>query len=461
MSVVGHQTERKEKMTESPQTVWTRCMEFFRNNLKNEQAYKTWFVPIRFKSFDAQNGIVVLYIPTEFFYEYLEANYRKLLFAALYRFFGQGIQLKYEIGVIENQVVERIAEARPSTSIVQAIDSQLNNLQTFDNFIEGNCNKLPRSVGKAISEHPEQKAFNPLFIYGPSGVGKTHLANAIGVLTKQLHPRMRVLYLSAHLFQVQYTDSIRKNTFNDFMHFYQNIDLLIMDDIQELMGSTKTQYAFFHIFNHLRQIGKQIVLTSDRPPVALAGMSDRLITRFQCGLLAELEKPDEELRHKILESKIKHDGLSIPQDVIDYISANANDNIRELEGIVNSLLAKSVVFGKEIDLELAKKILKKNTYTEKKEPTIEEILGKASQICHVSLDEIVGKSRKAEIVECRQLSIFIAQKHTQLTHSKIGLLIGNRNHATVIHSIKNIEKRLKEDKELQEKLKEIEQNLNC
>lgn len=445
-------------MADSPQILWTRCMEFFRNNL-DERRYKTWFEPLRFKSFDAENGIVVIYIPTEFFYEYLEEHYRRLLFSALFRFFGQGTNLKYEVGVIEEQSVEHVVDIPTTKDIVQDLDSQLNNLQTFDNFIEGDSNKLPRSVGKAIAEHPEQKAFNPLFIYGPSGVGKTHLANAIGVLTKQLHPRMRVLYISAHYFQIQYTDSVRNNTTNDFMHFYQTIDMLIVDDIQELMGSSRTQYQFFHIFNHLRQIGKQIILTSDRPPMALAGMMDRLITRFQSGLLAELEKPEEKLRRQILESKIKHDGLCIPQDVVDYISANVNDSIRELEGFVNGLLAKSVVFGQEIDLDLVKKTLEKNNYTEKKEPTIDEILENTSKCCHVSLEEIVGKSRKANIVECRQLSIYVAQKHTKLTHSKIGLLIGDRDHATVIHSIKTIERRLTEDKELQEKLKEIEHDL--
>ena len=225
----------------------------------------------------------------------------------------------------------------------QDLDPQLNRNYSFENFIEGVSNKLPRSVGQAIAEHPKQSTFNPLFIYGASGVGKTHLVNAIGAKIKELHPTKRVLYVSAHLFQVQYTDSVRKNTVNDFINFYQTIDVLIIDDVQEFASLTKTQNTFFHIFNHLHQNGRQLILTSDRPPTALQGMEERLLTRFKWGLLAELEKPNQQLRHDILENKIRQDGLKIPEEVIDFVSENVNDSVRELEGIVNSLMAYSVV----------------------------------------------------------------------------------------------------------------------
>ena len=316
-------------------------------------------------------------------------------------------------------------------------------------------------MGQAIAENPNQQAFNPLFIFGPSGVGKTHLVNAIGTRVKELHPQKRVLYLSANLFQVQYTDSVRRNTFNDFMHFYQSIDVLIMDDIQELMGETKakTQYAFFHIFNHLRQNGKQIILTSDRPPVSLQGMEDRLITRFKCGLLAELERPEEQLRRDILVSMIRHDGLNIPQDVIDYISINVSDSVRELEGVIHSLLAYSVVYNRDVDMELAQRVMCHSIHVEKKPLTMEQIIECTCEFCHVKQEDVYGKSRKANIVQARQLSMYFAQQFTKLTTSKIGTLVGNRNHATVIHSVKTIENRLNVDKEFRKSVEELEHKL--
>lgn len=461
-------------MAETAKILWERCMEFFRNNM-NEQQYQTWFVPIRFKSYNEKDSKVVISIPSQFFYEFLEEHYRPILHKALYRYYGTGTKLMYEVEVVKQG---RVRQASSDTPLIeqdkkrkevaapikgpglQELDSQLNPNQNFDNFIEGNSNKLPRSIGKTIAEHPDQKTFNPLFIFGPSGVGKTHLVNAIGTRMKELYPQKRVLYLSAHLFQVQYTDSIRRNTFNDFMYFYQSIDVLIMDDIQEIAGKAQTQLAFFHIFNHLHQNGKQIILTSDRPPVSLLGMEDRLLTRFKWGLMAELEKPEVDLRRHILKHKIQQEGLKIPNEVIDYISENINGSARELEGVINSLLAYSIVFNKDVDLDFAKKIIKNNTRIEKKDITIDQIVDDTCDCCNVKQEDIFGKSRKANIVEARQLSIYLAQKHIKMTHSKIGALIGNRDHATVIHSIKTIENRLQHDKELQTTLKRIEDKLN-
>ena len=457
-------------MTVSSDALWKRCMEFFRQNV-GERMYQTWFVPTQFKSFDKEKGELTILTPSTFFYEYLDEHYRKILHVAIYRFYGQGTILKYEVPVTREEHIqlkgnpeilpERCMNGLADEKIlpVRELDSQLNVQLNFDNFIEGVSNKLPRSVGKAIAEHPDQQTFNPLFIYGHSGVGKTHLVNAIGIRFKQLYPHKRVLYLSAHLFQVQYTDSIRQNTFNDFMHFYQSIDMLIIDDIQELSGKA-TQYAFFHIFNHLHQNGRQIILTSDRPPVDLKGLEERMLTRFKWGLLAELEQPEESLRREILRSKVSNDGLKIPEDVISYISEHICDNVRELEGIVHSLLAYSIVYNKDVDLDFAKQILHRNTRKEKKNVTIAEIMESTCACCHVKREELIGKCRKATLVESRQLVIYLAQKHTGLTHSKIGAIVGNRNHATVIHSIKTISKRLETDKDLQEKLRMIEDNLN-
>ena len=461
-------------MTNSPRILWAQCLEIIRNNV-NEQQYQTWFTPIKFKSYDVEAKELTISTPSQFFYEYLEDHYRRIIHYTIYRVFGEDVRLVYEAEVakkgsvkIESDKVPSVAKTEPSKrqanqspTLTQAVgpaqdlDSQLNPNQTFSNFIEGISNKLPRSIGQAIAEKPNQQTFNPLFIYGPSGVGKTHLVNAIGTRLKELHPEKRVLYLSAHLFQVQFTDSIRHNTFNDFMHFYQSIDVLIIDDIQEMMGLERTQYAFFHIFNHLRQNGRQIILTSDRPPVSLQGMEDRLITRFKSGLLAELEKPEMQLRKDILRSKIKHDGLQIPENVIDYISQNVSNSVRELEGVIHSLLAYSVVYNKDVDLDFAQSIIQHAPKTVEKEVSLDKIVEEVSLKYNVKQEDIYGKSRKAEIVLARQLSIYLAQMYTQLSTSKIGLLIGNKNHATVLHSIKTIKNRLKADQALKKQIDEL------
>ena len=452
-------------------------MEMFHSNVSDQQ-FQTWFSPMRLKSYEAAEKKLEVYIPSQFFYEYLEEHFRRLIHITIRRFFGDDVKLIYQVEVADDVTVgqesdndvapvatQSIFPANQSPTLAQAVglpedlDSQLNVHQTFSNFIEGSSNKLPRSVGQAIAEHPEQQTFNPLFIYGPSGVGKTHLVNAIGLRTKDLHPEKRVLYLSAHLFMVQFTDARKRNVFNDFIHFYQSIDMLIVDDMQELAGMTATQNAFFHIFDHLRRNGKQIIMTCDRPPVSLQGMEERLITRFKSGLMAEMEKPEENLRRNILHSIVKHDGLSIPDEVINYISRNVNNSVRELEGIIHSLLAYSVVYNREVDLDFAKRILAGRIKFEKKAITIEQIITCACEHFNVKVEEVFGKSRRAIIVTTRQMSMYLAHKHTKLTASKIGIYVGNRDHATVLHGIKTINTRLKADKELQRHLEDMEVKL--
>lgn len=452
-------------------------MEMFRSNV-SEQQFQTWFSPMRFKSYDAAQKELAVFIPSQFFFEYLEEHFRRLIHVTINRFFGEDVTLSYEVEVAGEVTVSQESDkdmapqtapsslaANVSPTLAQAVglpedlDSQLNPHQTFANFIEGSSNKLPRSVGQAIAEHPEQMTFNPLFIYGPSGVGKTHLVNAIGLRTKELHPDKRVLYLSAHLFMVQFTDARKRNIFNDFMHFYQSIDMLIMDDMQELVGMPGTQNAFFHVFNHLRQNGKQIIMTCDRPPVSLQGMEERLITRFNSGLMAVMEKPEESLRRNILHSIVKHDGLKIPDDVLDYISQNVDNSVRELEGIIHSLLAYSVVYGKDVDVEFTQRILAGRVKLEKKTITINDIITTTCEYFNVKEEDVFGKSRKAEIVMARQISMFLAHKHTKLTTSKIGAFVGNRDHATVLHGIKTIDGRLKVEKELRRHLEELEKKL--
>ena len=343
---------------------------------------------------------------------------------------------------------------------VPDLDPHLNPEYNFDTFIEGYSNKLSRSVAEAVALNPAKTIFNPLFLYGASGVGKTHLANAIGTKIKELYPEKRVLYVSAHLFQVQYTDSVRNNTTNDFINFYQTIDILIIDDIQEFAGVTKTQNTFFHIFNHLHQNGKQLILTSDRAPVMLQGMEDRLLTRFKWGLVAELEKPDIELRKNILRNKIRRDGLTIPESVICYIAENVNESVRELEGIVNSLLAQSILLKREINLDLAQRIVRKAVRcAEVKAVTINDIIEKVCAHYKIDTSAIHTKTRKREVVQVRQVAMYLAKKHTETSSSKIGQLIGNKDHATVLHACKTVKDQLEVDKEFKAEIEEIEVGL--
>ena len=332
--------------------------------------------------------------------------------------------------------------------------------RNFENFIKGTSNEFSLTVAETVAQNPA-RTFNPLFLYGPSGVGKTHLINAIGTRIKELYPEKRVLYISAHLFQVQYTDSIRTNHFNDFILFYQQIDVLIIDDIQEFAGVTKTQNTFFHIFNHLHQTGKQLILTSDRAPVMLQGIEERLLTRFKWGLIAELERPDIELRKNILRSKIRRDGLNIPDAVVSYIAENVNESVRELEGIVNSLLVYSIQLKREINLDLAQHIVQKAVRCSEVKPlTVNDIIEKVCRHYQLDVSAIHTKTRKREVVQVRQIAMYLAKKHTDASSGKIGQLIGNKDHATVLHACKIIKDQIEVDKAFRQELEEIEATLH-
>ena len=295
-----------------------------------------------------------------------------------------------------------------------------------------------------------------MFIYGPSGCGKTHLINAIGVRTKELYPQKRVLYVSARLFQVQYTNAVLNNTTNDFINFYQTIDMLIVDDIQEWVSATKTQDTFFHIFNHLFLNGKRIILACDRPPVDLKGMNERLLTRFSCGLIAELEKPNVQLCEDILNSKIKRDWLSNPAEVVRFIAQTANGSVRDLEGVINSLMAYSIVYNSNIDMKLAERVIKRAVKIDDTPLTMDDIMDKVCVHFNVSTTSVTGRSRKHEYVVARQVSMYLAQKYTNMPASRIGKLVGGRDHSTVIHSCSQVEKRIKVDVSFSDEITSIE-----
>lgn len=455
---------------------WDKCLSLIKENV-SEQQFNTWFRPIAFESFNESNKTLLVQVPSPFVYEYLEENYVDLLKRVLTRHFGAGVHLSYRIVVDKTNNITQEVQAEPVAKIddattrrarmnqppttldaaqPQQIDSQLNPHNTFANYIEGDSNKLPRSVGLSIAEHPNTTQFNPMFIYGPSGCGKTHLINAIGVRAKELYPQKRVLYISARLFQVQYTNAVLSNKTNDFINFYQTIDMLIVDDIQEWVSATKTQETFFHIFNHLFRNGKRIILACDRPPVDLQGMSDRLLTRFSCGLIAELEKPNIQLCVDILNSKIKRDGLHIPAEVVNFIGQTANGSVRDLEGVINSLLAYSVVYNCNIDMRLAERVIKRAVKIDDKPLTIDDIMDTVCNHFNVSTTAVASRSRKREYVTARQVSMYLAHKYTKMPASRIGKLVGGRDHSTVIHSCSQVEMRIKTDRLFHDEITSIE-----
>lgn len=450
--------------------LWNRCLKVIKDNI-NEASFNTWFAPII--PLQYENNCIVLQVPSQFFVEYIEEKYIDLLQMTLYRVIGEGTHLEYRVMIDQSndkstQIPSTGEKAKiklPSSNTTYKkqslpdIDPQLNLNYNFDTLIEGKSNKLARTAGISIGENPGKTAFNPLFVYGPSGIGKTHLANAIGIKAKQNHADKRVLYVSANTFQIQYTDSVRNNTVNDFLNFYQTIDVLIIDDIQEFAGKTGTQNTFFHVFNHLHQSGKQLVLTSDRSPLLLAGLEQRLLTRFKWGLSAEIEKPDFELRKAILKDKIYRDGLEISEKVVDFIALNITDNIRDLEGVLISLLAHSTLTDVPIDIELAEKIINRIVNVTKKTNTVEKIRDAVCEYFSVPIEDIFTKSRKREIVQARQIAMYLSKQLTQSSLSYIGSAIGKRDHATVLYSCKTVNDLMETDKSFRNKVKEIEEKL--
>ncbi len=460
-------------MLNNHEQLWTRCLNVIKDNI-SEASYNTWFAPI--VALKYENSIFVLQVPSQFFVEYIEEKYIDLLRMTLYREVGVGTRLEYRVMIdkssgrgtqIPSSSEKPTPKANKQGSYISPynkpqlpeIDPQLNPAHNFNNLIEGNSNKLARTAGISIANEPGKTIFNPLFVYGQSGVGKTHLANAIGVMTKQLNPEKRVLYLSANTFQIQYTDAVRSNSVNDFLNFYQTIDVLIVDDIQEFAGKTATQNTFFHIFNHLHQTGKQLVLTSDRSPIVMVGLEQRLLTRFKWGLSAEIEKPDFDLRKSILESKIYRDGLEIPEDVVDFIAEHVVDNVRDLEGVLVSLMAHSTLANIQIDVALAEKVISRIVNITKKVNTVEKIRDTVCEYFSLSVDAISTKSRKREVVQARQIAMYLSKQLTKNSLASIGNAIGQRDHATVLHACKIVTDLMDCDKNFRISLREIEEKL--
>ncbi len=465
--------------------VWINCLEVIKD-IVEWQHYKTWFEPI--KPVELKDNVLVIQVPSQFFYEYLEEHYVSLLAKTLRRILGKEARLEYRIMVdsgnqqnkpltmdvpahgyktYSNNEVDFplvISNAVKNPFVIPGlkkmqIDAQLNPIHTFDAFIEGDCNRVARRAGKTVAEKPGVNSFNPLVIYGGVGLGKTHLAQAMGNEVKRLHPNKVVLYVSSEKFINQFIDHSKNNAINDFIHFYQLVDLLIIDDVQFFSKAEKSQDAFFAIFNHLHQSGKQLILSSDKPPKDLDGMQERLLSRFRWGLSADLQVPAYETRIEILEKKMKNDGLEMPKEVVKYLAYNISNNVRELEGALISLLAQSSLNKREIDLELAKKVLRNFVKTSSKEITIEIIQKMVCEFYDVPYDKLLQKTRKREIVQARQITMYLAKAFTKNSLKTIGEHFGGRDHTTVIHSCQTVKDLMDTDSLFRENVTELQQKV--
>jgi len=460
--------------------VWNNCLHIIKDNIQH-QSFRTWFEPI--KAVKLSGNVLTIAVPSLFFMDFIEAHYLDLISKALKRELGKDAKLEYNVKVVSNEDSLKMPQ-HPSQEITNKsvpypnqagqianpfvipglkqlqIDPQLNPNCNFDNFIEGECNRLARSAGLTISANPGRSAFNPVFLYGGSGLGKTHLAQAIGISIKERFPEKIVLYVSAHRFQTQYMDAVNvKNKLTDFLHFYQMIDVLIIDDVHEFSGKPGTQNAFFHIFSHLHNLGKQLVLTSDKAPVDLQDLEQRLLSRFKWGLSAELLSPDYQTRVAILKSKSYNDGIDLPEDVISYIASRVTTNIREIEGTIVSLLAQATLNHKAITLELAESLIEKLVSKQRSEYTIAGIQKTVCDYFKISEDLFLSGSRKRELVQARQIAMYLSRNLTNNSLATIGAQTGGRDHATVLHAYNTVCDLIDTDRSFRKYVGDIEKQL--
>ncbi len=473
-------------MSANHEAIWNSCLKVIKDNLPL-QAYKTWFEPI--VPVKLENNVLTIQVPSHFFYEWLEEHYITLLKKVIKKELGTEGQLEYSI-VMENSAnnsnpytVKLPASNKKAVKNAPVnmplnisdnpiknpfiipglkkvnVDSNLNPSYSFENFVEGDCNRLARSAGYAVANKPGGTAFNPLLIYGGVGLGKTHLAHAIGIGVKNQFPNKTVLYVSSEKFAHQFIDAVRNGTTNDFIHFYQMIDVLIIDDVQFFSGKEKTQDVFFHIFNHLHQNGKQIILTSDKPPVEMQGMEQRLLSRFKWGLSADLSTPDLETRIAIMEKKMYGNGIELPREVVEYLAYSINTNIREMEGAMTSLLAQASLNKKAITLDLAKQMIDKFVKNTAREVSIDYIQKVVCDYFDLPIEMLKSKTRKREVVQARQISMYFSKKMTKSSLASIGAHCGGKDHATVLHACRTVMNLSETDKQFRVYLEDLEKKL--
>lgn len=471
-------------MTANRLEIWRKCLEVIRDNT-SEQSYATWFKPI--VPIALNGSVLTIQVPSQFFYEWLEEHYIDLLRKTIKRFLGPDGKLEYSIlmdstdrsytmvmpGSTRNNTKNPIGRPAPETLSQNPInpfvipglkklqiDSQLNENYTFDNFIEGDCNRVARQGGLVVAANPGKNSFNPLLIYSSTGLGKTHLCHAIGLEAKRLHPDKTVLYVQAEQFTNQYVTASKNKNLNDFVHFYQMIDVLIIDDIQFLAKKTMTQEAFFHIFNYLHQNNKQLIITSDKFPADLQDMEPRLMSRFKWGLAADLQMPDVATRAAILKRKLYHNGINLPDEIVNYLATNVRTNIRELEGVMISLVAQSSLNKKAITVELTQQILDRFLRNSVKEVSVEYIINVVCDYFTIPIEQLAMKTRKHQVVQARQIAMFLSKKYSKASLASIGKQCGNKDHATVHHACKTVSDRLETDRQFKAMLLDIEKKMS-
>ncbi|BDD10306.1 chromosomal replication initiator protein DnaA [Fulvitalea axinellae] len=460
--------------------IWQQCLAFIKGNV-GEQSFNTWFSPI--KPLRLQDNKITIQVPSQFFYEYLEEHYVHLLREAIDKVLGREWRLEYSVVVDRgnngnqpytvNLPNKKHGNRGPSVTAgytspfeLKAVDesvqeSNLNPNNTFENYIEGDCNRLARSAGFAVAQKPGVTSFNPLMLYGGVGLGKTHLVQAIGNEIKnniELADKF-VLYVSSEKFTNQFIEALKSNRLQEFQNFYMQVDVLILDDVQFLAGKEKTQEMFFHVFNHLHQSGKQIIMTSDCPPRDLMGLQERLLSRFKWGLTADLQQPDYETRQAIIERKMQADGITIPKNVLEYLAYSIDTNIRELEGVLISLLAQGSLVRKEIDLDMAKATLKHIVNDVEMEVSIEAIQETVAEHFSLSVADLKAKSRKKELVVARQIAMYFSKEFTEHSLKSIGYHFGGRDHSTVIHAVQSVNDMLEEDSQYKGHIQELEKKI--
>jgi chromosomal replication initiator protein len=468
-------------MEKPHEELWKRCLEVIKDNV-SLQSFKTWFEPI--KPLKLKGNILTIQVPSQFFYEWLEEHYITLLKKTIKKELGTEGKLEYSIIMENNFVTSKPYSVKMPTSNRNAVknapvsvpydlgsktiknpfiipglkkvnvDSQLNHNYSFENFIEGDFNRLARSAGYAVASKPGGTAFNPLLIYGGTGLGKTHLAHAIGIEVKQSHPGKTVLYVSSEKFTLQFIDAVMNNSQNDFIH------VLIIDDVQFFAGKEKTQDVFFHVFNHLHQNGKQLVLTSDKSPVEMQGMEQRLLSRFKWGLSADLQVPNLEARIAILEKKMYSEGVELPKEVVEYLAYSITSNIRELEGALISLIAQSSLNKKAITLELAKQMIDKFVKNTAREVSIDYIQKVVCDYFELPIELLKSKTRKREVVQARQIAMYFAKQLTKSSLANIGAHCGGKDHATVLHACKTVNNLMETDKRFKVYIDDLEKKIS-
>ncbi len=454
---------------------WDQCLRVIKEHV-NTQTFKTWFEPI--KAVKLTGDILTIEVPNKFFYEWLEENHLQVLRKAIMESLGSSGRLEYRFKV-ENSKSSMSASIKDESDqekigispeeiqnpfVIPGIkrvkfNPQLNASYLLENYIEGDCNTLARSAGKAIANRPGETAFNPLFIYGDVGLGKTHLAQAIGNETLKNFPNKNVLYVSTEKFTNQLIQSIRNGSVNDFVNFYQLVDVLIVDDIQFLAEKQKTQEIFFNIFNHLKHCGKQIILTSDCAPNEMQGVQDRLLSRFKWGLEADLHRPDLETRIAIMEAKMSKEKIEVPREVSNYICYHVKNNIRELEGVLIQLIAQATLNQREIDMVLAKEVIQRFNSNDNRELTVELIKEMVSEYYGISVEKLGSKTRKQDVALARHLSIYFSKEYTKNSLKSIGKHFGGRDHSTILHSCKTIKDRMDTDTAFKDTVASLEKRM--